>query len=292
MSKSQERISRRRYQSTYVTSVVSMTLVLLMLGLLAMIILQARQLSDYVKENIGIRVYMKEGSKEADIIRLQKMLDAKPFVKSTRYVPPEEAARELTEELGEDFIDFLGYNPLPPSIDLRIKADWVTMDSLQVIESGIMRDSNVKEVFYQKTLVQVINRNIKTISIVLLGFSALLTIIAVVLIHNTIRLSVYSRRFLIRTMKLVGATQAFIRRPFLWRGIFQGIWGAILAILLLAGIIYLSSQQLPELVSLYNLEIFAVLFAFVVVMGMAISWLSTFFAVRKFLRMNEDELYH
>jgi cell division transport system permease protein len=269
-----------------------MTLVLLMLGLLALIILQARQLSDYMKENIGIRVYMKEGSREADIIRLQKMLDAEPFVKSTKYVAPEEAARELTEELGEDFIDFLGYNPLPPSIDLRINAGWATLDSLQKIEQQIVRDSNVKEVFYQKTLVDLINRNIETISIVLLGFSALLTIIAVVLIHNTIRLSVYSRRFLIRTMKLVGATQSFIRRPFLWRGVLQGVWGAILAILLLMGIVYFSRKQMPELAGLYDLEIFSMLFAFVVLMGMIISWFSTFFAVRKYLRMNEDELYY
>jgi cell division transport system permease protein len=292
MASAQERISRRRYKSTYITTVVSMTLVLLMLGLLALILLQAQQLSDYVKENIGIRVYMKEGSKEADIIRLQKLLDAEPYVKSTKYVPPEEAAKELTEELGEDFIAFLGYNPLPPSIDLRINAVWATLDSLQKIEQNIVKDSNVKEVFYQKTLVDLINRNIRTISIFLLGFSALLTIIAVVLIHNTIRLSVYSRRFVIRTMKLVGATQGFIRRPFLWRGIVQGLWGAILAVILLAGIVYFSSKQLPELVSLYNLEIFLILFGVVVVLGMIISWLSTFFAVRKYLRMSEDDLYY
>jgi len=292
MANAPDRISRRRYQSTYVTTVVSMTLVLLMLGLLAMIILQARQLSDYVKENIGIRVYMKETSREADIIRLQKLLDAQPFVKSTKYVPPEEAARELTEELGEDFIDFLGYNPLPPSIDLRIRAEWATVDSLQKIEQDIVKDSNVKEVFYQKTLVELINRNIRTISVVLLGFSILLTVIAVVLIHNTIRLSVYSRRFLIRTMKLVGATQGFIRRPFVWRGIVQGLWGAILAIALLIAILYFSKQQLPELVSLYSMETFLVLFALVVLMGIAISWFSTFFAVRKYLKMNEDELYY
>lgn len=292
MASTQEHISRRRYQSTYITTVVSMTLVLLMLGMLALILLQARQLSDYVKENIGIRIYMKESSREADIIRLQKLLDAQPYVKSTKYVPPEDAARELTEELGEDFIGFLGYNPLPPSIDLRIKADWATLDSLQKIEQSIVTDSNVKEVFYQKSLVDVINRNIRTISIVLLGFSILLTFIAVVLIHNTIRLSVYSRRFVIRTMKLVGATQSFIRRPFLWKGIVQGLWGAVLSILLLAGIIYLAGKQLPELASLFNTEIFLLLFALVVIMGILIAWFSTFFAVRKYLMMNEDELYN
>jgi cell division transport system permease protein len=292
MANTQERITRRRYQSTYVTSVVSMTLVLLMLGLLALIILQARQLSNYVRENIGFRVYMKENSKEADIMRLQKMLDAEPFVKSTKYVPPDEAARELTKELGEDFIGFLGYNPLPPSIDLRINAEWARIDSLERIEKHILKDGNVKEVFYQKSLVELINRNIRMISIVLLGLSALLMTIAVVLIHNTIRLSVYSRRFLIRTMKLVGATRSFIRRPFLWRGVVQGLWGAILAILLLSGLLYILKGQLPEVSSLYNLEIFATLFGFVIVMGVIISWLSTWVAVRRYLRMTEDDLYY
>lgn len=292
MANTQERITRRRYQSTYVTTVVSMTLVLLMLGMLALVLLQARQLSDYVRENIGFRVYMKENSKEADILRLQKMLDAKPFVKSTKYVSPEEAARELTRELGEDFIGFLGYNPLPPSIDLRIRAEWARVDSLERIEQHILKDSNVKEVFYQKSLVQVINRNIRTISMVLLGLSALLLTIAVVLILNTIRLSVYSRRFLIRTMKLVGATQSFIRRPFLWRGVVQGLWGAILSILLLTGIIFLLNKQMPELASLYNPEIFAVMFGFVIIMGILISWISTWFAVRRYLKMSEDDLYY
>jgi cell division transport system permease protein len=292
MANTQERITRRRYQSTYVTTVVSMTLVLLMLGLLALILLQARQLSNYVRENIGFRVYMKENSKEADIMRLQKMLDAEPFVKSTKYVPPDEAARELTKELGEDFIGFLGYNPLPPSIDLRINADWARIDSLERIEKRILKDGNVKEVFYQKSLVELINRNIRMISIVLLGLSALLMTIAVVLIHNTIRLSVYSRRFLIRTMKLVGATQSFIRRPFIWRGVVQGLWGAILAFLLLMGILYVLKGQLPEVSSLYNLEIFATLFGFVIIMGVIISWLSTWVAVRRYLRMTEDDLYY
>jgi cell division transport system permease protein len=291
MARSPDSLSRRRYHSTYVTTVVSMTLVLLMLGVLALLILQARQLSDYVRENIGIRIYMKTNSKVADIMKLQKMLDTRPYVRSTKYIPPEEAASELTRELGEDFIDFLGYNPLPPSIDLRIKAEWATVDSLKMIEQNILRDNNVKEVFYQKSLVQLINRNIRTISIILLGFSVLLTVIAVVLIHNTIRLSVYSRRFLIRTMKLVGATQSFIRRPFLWRGIVQGLWGAVLAILLLVGLAYFAKQQLPELASLYNIDIFAILFVFVVFTGIVISWFSTFFAVRKYLRMSEDELY-
>jgi cell division transport system permease protein len=292
MANTQERITRRRYQSTYVTTVVSMTLVLLMLGLLALILLQARQLSNYVRENIGFRVYMKENSKEADIMRLQKMLDAEPFVKSTKYVPPDEAAKELTKELGEDFIGFLGYNPLPPSIDLRINADWARIDSLERIEKRILKDGNVKEVFYQKSLVELINRNIRMISIVLLGLSALLMTIAVVLIHNTIRLSVYSRRFLIRTMKLVGATQSFIRRPFIWRGVVQGLWGAILAILLLMGILFILKRQLPEVSSLYNLEIFATLFGFVILMGVIISWISTWVAVRRYLRMTEDDLYY
>lgn len=292
MASMDEVYSRRRYQSSYVTTVVSITLVLLMLGVLAIIIMQAQRLSDYVKENIGFRIYLKENAKEADIYRLQKFLDASVFVKSTEYITPQEAADELSSELGEDFISFLGYNPLPPSIDLRIKAQYTNVDSLARIENIILADQNVKEVFYQKSLVHLINKNIRRISLFLLSFSLLLLIIAVALINNTIRLSVYSKRFIIRTMKLVGATQAFIGRPFIWKGILQGLYSALMAIVLLTLILYLSRRELPELIDLYDLRLYLSLFGFVIVVGIVLSWFSTFFAVRKYIRMGEDQLYY
>ncbi|MCK4637803.1 MAG: permease-like cell division protein FtsX, partial [Bacteroidales bacterium] len=231
MSKAEDKYSKRRLKSSYVTTLVSITLVLFMLGMLGLIILHAKKLSDYVKENIGFSIIMKENVKEAGIIQLQKTLDASDYVKSTEYITKEKAAEELTKDLGEDFIDFLGYNPLLPSIDLRLKAEYANIDSLAIIEKDLLANKNVKEVFYQKSLVHLINKNLRRISIIILGFSILLLIIAIALINNTIRLSVYSKRFLIKSMQLVGATQAFIRRPFILKGILHGILGAFIAIL-------------------------------------------------------------
>lgn len=292
MANIEERYNRRRYQSSVFTTVVSITLVLLMLGLLALVVLHAKKLSDYVKENIGFMVYLKGDVPQEDIILFQKRLDAMAFVKSSKYITPEEAARELTAELGEDFIDFLGYNPLPPSIDLRLRAAYGNIDSLSVIENRLMTEPVVKEVFYQKSLVQAINRNIRRISMVLLGFSGLLMLIAIALIHNTIRLSVYSRRFIIRTMKLVGATRGFISRPFAWRGIMKGLTSAFLAIILLGVILYFLMQQVPELIILQDIKIYGIVSGLVVCTGVLLSWLSTLFAVRKYLRMKEDDLYY
>ena len=292
MTKREEKFTRRRYKSSVATTIVSITLVLTMLGLLALTIFHARKLSDYVRENIGFRVYLKEDAPAEDIILLHKRLDASNFVKSSEYISPEEAAKELTTELGEDFIDFLGYNPLPPSIDLRVRSGYANVDSLEVIENLLMQEVIVKEVFYQKSLVDLINRNIRRISIVLLGFSVLLMLIAMALINNTIRLSVYSKRFIIRTMKLVGATRGFIGRPFIRRGILQGLYSAILAIIILAAVLYALMDQVPELISLYDINIYLATFGIVLVAGMFLAWVSTFFAVRKYLRMNEDELYY
>jgi cell division transport system permease protein len=292
MTNPEEKYTRRRYKSSVVTTIVSITLVLTMLGLLALTIFHAKKLSDYVKENIGFRVYLKEDAAEEDIIVLQQRLDGSTFVKTSRYISPDEAARELTAELGEDFIDFLGYNPLPPSIDLRIKAGYANVDSLEVIENLLMNEIVVKEVFYQKSLVQMINKNISRISFVLLGFSGLLLLIAMALINNTIRLSVYSHRFIIRTMKLVGATRGFIGRPFIVRGVLQGLYSAILAVILLATILYFLMKQIPELVNLYDLYLYLAVFGLVIVTGMFLTWISTFFAVRKYIKMKEDELYY
>jgi cell division transport system permease protein len=292
MTSVEEKYTRRRYKSSVLTTIVSMTLVLFMLGLLALTIVHARKLSDYVKENIGFRVYIKEDAPEEDIIMLKQKLDGESFVKTSKYISPEEAARELTSELGEDFIDFLGYNPLPPSFDLRVKADWANVDSLQLIGDRLMKEVIVKEVFYQKSLVQMINKNIRRISIVLLGFSGLLLLIAIALINNTIRLSVYSKRFIIRTMKLVGATRAFIGRPFIMRGILQGLYSAIIASILLAILLYFLMDQVPELVNLIDIYLYIAVFGMVIITGMFLAWVSTFFAVRKYLKMKEDDLYY
>jgi cell division transport system permease protein len=292
MPASEDKYSKRRYQSSYVTTLVSITLVLFMLGLLGLTVLHARKLSDYVKENIGFRIYMKSTVREAGIMQLQKILDATEYVKSTEYITPEKAAGELTKDLGEDFIDFLGYNPLPPAIDLRLKASYANVDSLEMIETELMKNENVKEVFYVKSLVHLINSNIRKISILLLGFSGLLLIIAIALINNTIRLSVYSKRFLIKSMQLVGATQAFIRRPFIFKGVAQGFYSAMITLILLTGILYWLRNEFPELMELQDLELMLALYGLVILLGIIISWSSTYLAVRKYLRIKGDNLYY
>ena len=292
MARQEEKYYRKRLQSSYITTVVSITLVLFMLGLLGLIILHSKKLSDYVKENIGFSVIMKDKIKEAGIIKLQKILDATEYVKSTKYITKEEAAKEFTEELGEDFISFLGYNPLLPTIEVRFKAEYANNDSLTIIKEKILANNNVKEVFYQESLVDVVNKNVRKIGIIILGFSALLLIISIALINNTIRLSVYSKRFIIRSMQLVGATRRFISKPFILTGIVQGIVGAFIAILLLAGIIYVSQRELPELINLQDIDMFLSLFGIVILLGVLISWLSNYFAVRKYIRIKRDHLYY
>ncbi|OQX74829.1 MAG: cell division protein FtsX [Bacteroidetes bacterium 4484_249] len=292
MARQEEKYYRKRLQSSYITTVVSITLVLFMLGLLGLIILHSKKLSDYVKENIGFSVIMKDKIKEAGIIKLQKILDATEYVKSTKYITKEEAAKEFTEELGEDFISFLGYNPLLPTIEVRFKAEYANNDSLTIIKEKILANNNVKEVFYQESLVDVVNKNVRKIGIIILGFSALLLIIAIALINNTIRLSVYSKRFIIRSMQLIGATRRFISKPFILMGIVHGIVGAFIAIILLSGIIYISQRELPELINLQDIDMFLSLFGIVILLGVLISWLSNYFAVRKYIRIKTDHLYY
>jgi len=292
MSTGEERYQRRKLQSSRITALISITLVLFMVGMLGLVVLHAQKLSEYVRENIGFSIIMKEGVREAGIVQLQKTLDATPYVKSTEYITPERAAEELREDLGEDFIGFLGYNPLLPSIELRLKAAYTNIDSLEMIEQEILANNDVKEVYYQKDLVHLINRNIRRISMVILGFSILLLVIAVALINNTIRLSVYSRRFIIRTMQLVGASGAFIRRPFLWQGVLQGIYGSFLAIIFLGAILYFSQKQVPELVNLQDLTLILTLFGLVIVTGILLTFLSTWVSVRRYLRARADRLYY
>ena len=262
-----------------------------MLGLLGLMLLQAKNLSNYVKENIGFSVILKEDVKEVDIVKFQKSLDASPYVKSTEYIDKERAAKELTADLGEDFVGFLGYNPLLASIDVRLKADYANPDSLQWIESKMMENPRIKEVFYQKDLVVLVNENIKRISLVISVFSILLLIIAVTLINNSIRLSLYSKRFIIKTMQLVGATPAFIQRPFVWRGIVNGLIGAMIAVSGILVLLYYAQQKMPELFNLQDVELLGSLFGLVLLLSVIITWISTSLAVRRYLRMKTDKLY-
>jgi len=292
MAKKETAVTKWRLRSSYFTSIISISLVLFMLGLLGMLVLNAQKLSEYVKENIGFSIILKENVKEVDVRLLQKNLDASIFVKSTKYITKEEAAYELQKELGEDFIEFLGFNPLLASIEVHLVADYANPDSISGIEKKLQQYDQIKEVFYQKSLVDLVNENVRKISIIILGFSGLLFLIAIALINNTIRLSVYSKRFIINTMQLVGATRGFIRRPFLYKSAMHGILAALIAIALLVGVLYVAQKEFKEIISFQDIEIVGSLFLGVLAIGIVINWISTFFAVSKYLRINTDKLYY
>ncbi len=291
MANNPEKIQRRRLNSSYFSVVISISLVLFMLGLVGSILFQAQALSNYVKENIGFSIYLKEGVKEVEVKRLQKSLDATHYIKSTEYVDKEEAAARLQEDLGEDFVDFLSYNPLLSSIDVYLSAAYTHPDSVAWIEQSLIENPKVKEVYYQKDLITIVNENVRQISFVLFGFSGLLLVIAIALINNSIRLAIYSKRFLIKSMQLVGATQGFIRKPFVLKGIAHGIYGSIIAMILLSGVWYYLDDTFPEIFSLSNIELLGIIFISLVAIGVVISWMSTSLAVRKYLRIKTEHLY-
>lgn len=283
--------SARKTKTIYVSTVISIALVLLMTGLLGLILVHAKNLSNYVKENIVLNIIVNEGAKEVDITALQKQLDANPYVLKTQYVSKELAARNLTKDLGEDFVDFLGYNPLLSSIDVYMKADYANNESISTFTSQLSKNQLVKEVIYQKSLIDMVNQNIRGIGLVILAFAGVLLIIAVALINNTIRLAIYSQRFLIKSMQLVGATKGFIRKPFLNYGILHGLLAGLIAIILLLLTLYFAQKQVPEMIILRNWFEFIIVFAGVIGIGILISGLSTYFAVSKFLRLKIHDLY-
>jgi len=284
--------SKTRLRSSYLTLVISVSLVLFLLGILGLILINAKELSDYFRESLSFSVMLEDEAKEADIRMLQKDLDAKPYVKSTEYVSKDEAAAKMKEDLGEDFINFLGDNPLPPSIDVYLFAGYTSPDSVAKIEKYIMEYPFVQEVYYQESLLFLINENVKKISLFLLVISSFLFMIALTIINNTIRLSIYSRRFIIRTMQLVGATRAFIRKPFLVQSAFQGLLAALIAISLLMGLLYLVEKEFFLMVSLDSTKLLILLGISIISVGIFINVLSTYFSVNRYLSISEDKLYY
>ncbi len=274
-------------------SMMSIALVLFLLGVFALLMMHAQKLSNHLKENIGFEVVMNSNVKETKILQLQKELDAMPAVKSTEYITKEEAIRRLSDDLGEDFLQWLGNeeNPLLPSIDVRFNADWANNDSIQVIQTQLLKNTDIKEIYYQKSLVGVINQNVNRIGLALMAASLILLIIAITLIRNTIRLSVYSKRFLVRSMQLVGATPAYIRRPFIRNGVLQGFFGALIADALLALLIYGLDQRLPELALVQDYKIIIGIFVGIIGLGILLGGLSTRLALRKYLHADVDRLY-
>ena len=291
MSKSEVKIEKRRLRSSYFTSTVSISLLLILLGSIGLLLLNTKRLSDYVRENIIFKVILKDNIREVDIFQIQKALDAKPYVKETVYIPKEKAAVELQQELGEDFIEHIGHNPLLPSIEVKFLASYANNDSIAVIENELKEFDQIKEVYYQKNLIHTVNDNIRKISLIVLIFSGFLLLIAIALINNTIRLAIYSKRFIIRTMQLVGATAGYIRRPFLFRSVLQGIIGALIALTVLLGLIYFLQNEMSGIIRLDDMKILLILFTLVMFLGIVINWLSTFAAVSKYLRIKTDKLY-
>jgi cell division transport system permease protein len=283
----------RQVKASYVTTIISITLVLFTLGFLGMVLLNARTLSRYIKENIGFEVVIKKGTKEADILRLQKIFDSKTYVKYTEYITKEEAAERLKKTLGDDFISFLGEdnNPLLPSLEVKFDADWTSPDSLKIIETNVLKNSIVKEVYYHKSLLNVINKNVKRIGFILIIISLVLTIISIALINNTIRLAVYAKRHIIKSMQLVGATNGFIRKPFVLKGMLHGAISAIFAILLLAATSAFLKENIPEINMLQDRNTTLILYLMVIITGVAISGISTWLAVTRYLKTGSDKLY-
>ena len=282
----------RRIISSSASVVISLSLVLFVVGLLGLVLINAQRLSDYVKENIGFTIMLEDGVTEIETIKFQKELDASNFAKSTTFITKEQATENLKNDLGEDFVEFLGYSPLLTSIDVKLNANYANTDSLQQITSELNNNPVVFEAYYQKDLVDKLNKNVNKLSFFLLMFCVLLFFIAFALINNTIRLSVYAKRFLIRTMRLVGATNNFIQKPFLIRGIYQGIYSALFAILMLIGAIQLVQGDTADMLNIDDLKIIGIVFLLIFISGMIISLFSTFFAVRKYIKLNEHELYN
>ena len=282
----------RRILSSSASVVISLSLVLFVIGLLGLVLINAQRLSNYVKENIGFTIMLKEGVNEMEIMNFQKILDAADFAKSSTFVSKEQATKDLQNDLGEDFVSFLGYSPLLASVDVKLNASYANTDSLAVIKAELNDYPVVHTIFYQENLIDKLNSNVNRLSFFLLCFCLLLFVIAFALINNTIRLSVYSKRFLIRTMRLVGATNSFIQKPFLVKGIYQGIYSSIFAIFMLIGSIQLIQSETASMLNITDLKIIGFIFILIFIFGFFLSWISTFFAVRKFIKQNESELYN
>jgi cell division transport system permease protein len=283
---------RKSINSAWFTSLISISMVLVLLGGLGFILFNAGRLADYVREKIGFTIVLNENIKEIDLAKFQKTLASSPFVKSLKYIDKETAAKELSTDLGEDFKGFLGYNPLFASIEIKLYAAYTNPEGLKSVEKAMIAYPEVKEVYYQKNLLTLINQNIRKISAALLIVSGLLIFVFVSLINNTIRISIYSQRFTINTMQLVGANHTFIRKPFLINSLLIGLYGALIANVVLISSVFAFEKELEGLISVYDLTLILFVPLSVIVLGIVISWFSTYFAVNKFLKLKFDELFY
>jgi len=292
MATSFENYQKRKLISSYFSVVLSIALVLFLLGILGLLVLNAKKMADRSKEQITISIFLKENAKEIEVEQLQKTLAMSEYTKSAVYVSKEEAAAQHSEDIGEDFVDYLGYNPLKNSIDVKLKADFVTAEKVAEIVESLSEKSYVDEVSYDKILVGMVAKSVEKIGFWILVASGIFTLIAVLLINSSIRLSIYSKRFIIKTMQMVGATKTFIRRPFILQNIKLGMLGALLALVAIGGVLYYLNTNFQDLGLLDDPYIIIILLIGVFVLGILISLLSTYFATQRFLNLRTDELYY
>tara|TARA_B100001146_G_C16200357_1_gene444111 strand:- start:6949 stop:7827 length:879 start_codon:yes stop_codon:yes gene_type:complete len=292
MATSFEKYQKRRLISSYFSVVISIALVLFLLGLLGLLVLNTKKVADHFKEKIALTVYLKDTAKEVEINQLEQSLAMAEYTKSAEFISKETAAEEHTDAIGENFMEFLGYNPLQNSIDVYLQADFVSPEQLEAISGEILTRNFVDEVVYDKPLIALLTENVRKVSLWVLIISSVFLFIAVLLINSSIRLSVYAKRFTIKTMQMVGATKSFIRRPFIWKSVRLGIIGAILALIGMGAVLYSLHQSFPELQLLEDTLLLGALFLGVFLIGIFIVWLSTFFATQRFLNLRTDELYY
>ena len=290
--KAQPQKLNKRILKSYLTSTISISMILFLIGLLGVVLLNAERLAKYVRENIGVTLVLKDDVLEKDVTDLEEALKATGFVKSVEYIDKETASERLEKELGEDFTGFLGYNPLLASIDVKLNAAFTNPESLNLLETKFLEYPQVKEISFQRDLVSIINENVKKIGLILIFFSGLLLFIFSALINNTIRISIYSQRFIINTMLLVGATDRFIRAPFIRRSIWYGIIGALAANVLLFVLMLSYATELTGIINIDDFKIFGLVLIADLVLGVLISWGSTYVAVNKFIRLKFDELFY
>lgn len=292
MSKAENQIMRRRLMNAYLSSVISISLVLLLVGIASMLLVNAKSVSDYFKENMQISVLMKQNVTEEKALEFRERLEDERYIKSTEFISKEQGQRELAAQLGEDFLDVFETSPIPVSIDVTLMADYVSADSLEMVRAEISESTLVDEVIYQRSLVDALNANISRISLVLGVFIALLLFISFVLINNTVRLNVFARRFTIHTMKLVGATRSFIRAPFLVQSAFQGLFAAFIAIIILVGLMFLMRSEFVQLFEIFRMDLLLIVIGIVIASGLVICLVSTYFVVNKLISLRKDELYY
>ena len=292
MASSFDKYQKRKLISSYVSVVISIALVLFLLGCLGLLVINSKKVADHFKEQVVMTIYLNDTAKEVEVNQLQKTLAMADYTKEAKYVSKEEAAELIKAETGEDFMDFVGYNPLKNSIDVYLKADFVTTEQLTEITETLSNKTFIEEIRYDNDLVELMNDNVKKISFWVLVISGLFTLIAVLLINSSIRLAVYSKRFIIKTMQMVGATKSFIRRPFVWKSIQLGVIGAIIALIGMAIVLYYLDLTFPELELLRNTIMIIALFVGVFLLGVVITWISTFIATQRFLNLKTDQLYY